>query len=279
MKSNSAKLVASLALAGAMCAAPLAAHANQVITLPPSIWSGFVSVPVGFPVVLNTTQVTGPGTIQGGLGNSFAGEVSLPIPQPSLNVRAGGFDGAEFSGGRAHVALEYFMEIVGPGSGLAPLHVLGAGGVTSFNGGDGFASLDMATPGIEFRTAVDSHSGVLTIGDADGLQLIVPDGSSFGIDGTMLFPINTVIDVRMVAIADSDIEFGPSAASALIDPIFSIDPSFANAGLYSIITSDGIGNGGAGGVPEPSVWALMLVGFGTLGAALRRRRRPASAPA
>ena len=28
-----------------------------------------------------------------------------------------------------------------------------------------------------------------------------------------------------------------------------------------------------GGVPEPAAWALMLVGFGGLGAALRHRRR------
>jgi hypothetical protein len=30
---------------------------------------------------------------------------------------------------------------------------------------------------------------------------------------------------------------------------------------------------GGGGVPEPSTWAMMLVGFGGLGAVLRRRRR------
>ncbi|THD64539.1 MAG: PEP-CTERM sorting domain-containing protein [Phenylobacterium sp.] len=28
----------------------------------------------------------------------------------------------------------------------------------------------------------------------------------------------------------------------------------------------------AGGVPEPSAWALMIAGFGLTGAALRRRR-------
>jgi hypothetical protein len=33
-----------------------------------------------------------------------------------------------------------------------------------------------------------------------------------------------------------------------------------------------LGNGFAGGVPEPTTWGLMLVGFGGLGAVLRRRR-------
>ncbi len=274
MTSKSMKLIASLALAGSLGALPLAASANTVVILPPSIWSGFVSVPVGFPVVLDTTPVTGPGLIQGGLGNSYAGETSLAAPLPSISARAGGFDSAEFSGGKVHVVLEYFMEILGPGSGLAPLNIVGAGGVTSFNGGVGSAQLDVVTPGIEYSAAVVSNNGHLFTSATNGLQLIVPDGSSFGINGIMDFPINTVIDVHLTAIADSDIEFGPSAASALIDPQFSIDKSFPNANLYSIVTSAGIGNGG---VPEPSAWAMLLLGFATLGGALRRRRDVAAA--
>lgn len=33
----------------------------------------------------------------------------------------------------------------------------------------------------------------------------------------------------------------------------------------------------SGGVPEPATWALMLMGFGAVGSALRRSRRPAAA--
>lgn len=33
--------------------------------------------------------------------------------------------------------------------------------------------------------------------------------------------------------------------------------------------------GGPGGVPEPATWALLVVGFGTAGAAMRARRRAA----
>lgn len=35
----------------------------------------------------------------------------------------------------------------------------------------------------------------------------------------------------------------------------------------------------AGGVPEPTTWALMIVGFGGAGALLRRRRRAGAAVA
>jgi PEP-CTERM motif len=47
---------------------------------------------------------------------------------------------------------------------------------------------------------------------------------------------------------------------------------------FSGTTSGGGGEGGTlsffAAVPEPSTWALMLFGFGAMGVALRRRRRP-----
>lgn len=41
---------------------------------------------------------------------------------------------------------------------------------------------------------------------------------------------------------------------------------FSNAALYTT---------GAPGVPEPATWAMLLLGFGAAGFAIRRRRRPA----
>lgn len=39
-------------------------------------------------------------------------------------------------------------------------------------------------------------------------------------------------------------------------------------------------NGGGGGViPEPTTWAMLIAGFGMVGAAIRRRRRPEGAAA
>ncbi len=52
---------------------------------------------------------------------------------------------------------------------------------------------------------------------------------------------------------------------------------FAVASGTSVVGEGG--GGGAGGVPEPAAWALMLVGFGGIGAALRgasRRMAPAA---
>jgi hypothetical protein len=49
--------------------------------------------------------------------------------------------------------------------------------------------------------------------------------------------------------------------------------SSSDAKLYSTGSHEG---GGGGEVPEPATWAMMLVGFGGMGAVLRRNRRQAA---
>jgi len=72
-------------------------------------------------------------------------------------------------------------------------------------------------------------------------------------------------------------EGGAASASAYIDPTIMIDPIFALTDAnylndFTLSLSDGMGNGLSGGVPEPATWGLMLLGFGAMGLALRRRR-------
>jgi hypothetical protein len=74
---------------------------------------------------------------------------------------------------------------------------------------------------------------------------------------------------------------GSGTAEASVDPVFTIDPTFAASHPgYSLVFSQGVGNSPADGVPESAAWALMVAGFGGVGSMLRRRRRsPATAAA
>ena len=48
---------------------------------------------------------------------------------------------------------------------------------------------------------------------------------------------------------------------------------YSDGAIHSGVNVIGQFNGGAGGVPEPASWALMISGFGLAGATLRSRRR------
>lgn len=64
-------------------------------------------------------------------------------------------------------------------------------------------------------------------------------------------------------------------ANAYVDPMITLNFDLAAEG-FTLTLADGssVGNAipGAGGVPEPAAWALMIAGFGGVGMAVRRRR-------
>jgi len=53
-----------------------------------------------------------------------------------------------------------------------------------------------------------------------------------------------------------------------------VDIAFGTSGTdyHTALCVDGCGRGGGAGVPEPAAWAMMILGFGGVGALLRRRR-------
>jgi PEP-CTERM motif len=66
---------------------------------------------------------------------------------------------------------------------------------------------------------------------------------------------------------------GEDVFSSMVDPMFTIQPDFVNS--YTLDFSQGIGNS-VGAVPEPSTWAMMILGFAGIGfMTYRQKSKPA----
>lgn len=158
-------------------------------------------------------------------------------PAPSVALTTVG------KGAVALAALTYFFEVVGP-SGTVPINVNAKGYTTPGAGGaDYFAVQTTVNPGFTFPVVATPTSGAWTVSGEYG------------------FSANVVYRVLLQVEAEG-------GGYSYIDPTFAIDPAYSND--YVLKFSAGVVNG----VPEPSTWAMMLVGFvglGTMGWHARRR--------
>jgi hypothetical protein len=122
-----------------------------------------------------------------------------------------------------------------------------------------------------------------TPSDDPNTNYSLPAGNNGSFFQTLNILPNVEYTVTMTAFAMTQVaatvDSGPSLTStASIDPTFTINP--ADASDFALTFSSGIGNSQSqSAVPEPSTWATMLIGFGSLGAGLRYRRRRAAARA
>lgn len=80
------------------------------------------------------------------------------------------------------------------------------------------------------------------------------------------------MDVRLTILSPTpNAHFGGGQAQASIDPHIFQDPNASNP-LFSLLLSPNVGNTvGVPGAPEPSVWAMLAIGFGLIGSLARRR--------
>jgi hypothetical protein len=251
----------------AFCSATVGASA--AVTLPDAQWDGMLQAFVPESEAL-VTQIITPGAttaFYSGSGYSVsATAVGSASPTPRLTTEADVAASATLNNVSAlsELKLTYYVEIVGP-PGEVPLGVKTIGMTNSALGSvDGATSVLDLSFGPSF-TAV-SFAGLPTPS--------LP--TSFDINNTYQIAANTAFTV--IESTNSYAQTCPSCAqpnsgmaSAYVDPYFYISPELNNYSEYHIVTSLGIGN--ILPIPEPSKWAMMLLGFGGLGFASYRRTR------
>ena len=178
----------------------------------------------------------------------------------SANYSASGTNNYAIEQGRA----SYNFAVFGPSGYEVPILLSGASGITRSNGGGAsvFESVYVnGSGGLAFSQSCDGGNYIGGCGGRtydQGITLASSTESTFGDLGTVALEI--------------DLGGYEGSASGFIDPFLMIDPQFAQAGQFHIVFAPGVTNGG-GAVPEPAAWALMLAGFGLVGARLRHSKR------
>jgi hypothetical protein len=186
---------------------------------------------------------------------------------PAVAVSAS-FDQSDSGQSGADAQLTYFLEVLGPTLAVdidvAASLAAAAGDLLS----EASASLTISGPSNSINGTLDSD----TLGEIGGS----PGSTNQTVATALLLQTGFVYHVELSASAASlcrgtegdcmELGFGPTAASAAVDPTFSIDPSTLNASDYSIVASANL----ASSVPEPAAWTLVIAALG-FGKVTRRR--------
>ncbi len=239
-------LILSLAAVGQAWAAPVLPASslnNSFISL--NTFSGYT-----------TQQVLSPGQQQESNADSQVQSNVVFAPSPFLSV-SGSTDYGQSIG---LLNLTYYFEFVGPANIPLSVFVSASGSIGGTTTGGGSIG--------SFQSTLDIGGPNVTISETVGGS--TPGSWSLG--QTYQFQTNTQYSVQMIAEGSAGVGIlgGTASFFAQVDPIFTIDPAFAAD--YSIVLSDGIGSSVAA-VPEPSTWAMMILGFAGVGFMAYRRSR------
>jgi hypothetical protein len=275
------KFVPKVALATVFAAgAAVMSVPAKAVPLGPAVWSGFVGAET---VVQNITGPFGASvatTTLGGRGAQAKVEgFATPLPSMTASAAISDFIVGTTTGSANASALgqlRYYIEVVAPSSVIfAPLSVFMFGTLSSTVAPVLSSSLSQAQVQIDGAVIlnVTSSSNAVDyppeIGDPTG---------NFASLRTLTVFANRSIAIDMLVRADVS-GFSRQSARAFLDPFFFIDPSAPNADQYSIILSEGIGNGAStpGETPLPAALPLFASGLGAMGLLGWRRKRKSAA--
>ena len=196
--------------------------------------------------------------------NGFVAISNSPVASITASYATGGDDGL------ASGFMRYFFAITGPAQYTNTMLMVNLTGSISLSASAGDTGQANALASFQLTTGANSPTASLEIdrgGEVMGSQSSLATtlhASTYASGG------GGSITLRAEAVARK------GSAFAFVDPILSIDPSFASIDPnyltdFSITLSPDVQNG-ISAVPEPSTWAMMILGFCGVGFLAYRRK-------
>lgn len=278
-----------------------AAYASP-ITAGPATYSGSIQSQVdnGYPGGLSTIQtITGPEVFTAGgsgpQGSTGQTNVTVTNGAPGIFYSASGTTSTSLPGNVASVinnaTLTYSFVITGPTT-TVPVLIKAAGGIDQSALPIGLGAADFSdvatfqlfqqlpTGQVQIlRDDVNFYNRTYTVLHNNAIvqtgQVAQGAGWSGGFTENVVQALltNTVYSVSLRVDGGFSINRSglTGSDSVFVDPQFFIDVSASDPSLYSIQFSSGISNF-TSGVPEPSTWVMMILGFAGVGFSIYRRR-------
>lgn len=166
-----------------------------------------------------------------------------------------------------NATMSYAMLISGP-DGFVPVQVDAHGGITvsavasAVNSNNNYAQ-------VNFGIAGEFSDNLIVAGDALTTQKF-DDTNTYNLLANHLYSLS--LYGNLAAGSAGNLGGGTVTISAFLDPTFTVVGD--NAKAYTLNFSPLVGND-VGAVPEPSTWAMMILGFAGLGFMAYRRRSSA----
>jgi hypothetical protein len=171
----------------------------------------------------------------------------------------------------------FTLSATGPASNPA---VTGAGQVAEQNLSGAFSFTYTGSTPLTVGSHTYATGANLLSGTFSGATLVGPANGSTSSFQDAIFSGGTVTYASDIASFASTGDKGLSLSLTSVLPFFGANPGDSLNSFTAVSTgsfaSDLASTGGGSGTPEPVTWALMLVGFGGIGTAIRRQRRKAA---
>ncbi|SRR5260221_504729 len=218
------------------------------------------------------SSFTGPSTITTGGVSATATGAFQPSPNETTSASVVGIGGSS----SAYSIVQYYFGVNSispvPDGTTVNMLITASGSLTQPLASLNSAQLYFGTPTANsLLTSACAASGGNSC-SASGLA----NQSSFSIATPETLKVGYQYSLTLDLFVNANTNFGANSdvQSGIIDPIISFAlPS--DATLYNLVLSPETGNSPIAAVPEPSTWAMMLLGFAGIGfVAYRRKSRP-----